>query len=306
MILQYSKLVFPDGNLQGLPTQLVAVITALALLFSSGCDGDSGQPQPGSDADTSRPSVTARPVPGAPPKPDELEPHPPDPTRVADWETFTYRTVKILYPEGHPMESTFYTFANVVRFGQRQLAQFLSYPPALDTVTIYYYTGPGQSIDLVGTYHPFASDDGIHFTPPSPYGAPLAMYILDKWQQHPPKYKFLREGLIALFDLSGQDYFEQTRQMFADTTRMISLLDLAADTTVNVNMERDLSGPAATFVTFVHYLGGPAAYRRLYHHQAAFPLAVTDVLNMAFPEAEMRWRQFVRNPPEADTTQSTD
>jgi hypothetical protein len=224
--------------------------------------------------------------------------------KYKDWMTYSYENVKIIYPPSHPLADNLETMAKGYTKATRQICRFLKISEPPDTIVIYFYTGFGQGREMTGREYPFADGSAIHFWLPSFYGPTLMQYLIHRWQDAEPKYPFLKHGLIALFDYSGQNYYQST-QGYRDENNFISLPELAVDTTVNSDTERHQSAEAATFVDFIVYHFGIAGLNRLYTAKAPFKEAVVEIFKMPVDSLEGLWLDFVKQQVEAiDTTKA--
>lgn len=213
--------------------------------------------------------------------------------RYANWKTVQFQNIKVVYPENHPQESTFVEMGQAYIYLQRKLHDLLGFPTITDTITVYYYTGYGQGRELTTQEYPFADSTAIHFWLPSFYGPPMMQYLLPRWAPDPPTNKFLKHGLISLFDLSGQKYHESTIGYINGKT-FISLDSLARDTSTNSNLERYQSGEAASFCAFVIGQYGPQALKDLYICPQPFDVCVRQTLMTSVDTLQSLWLGFVR------------
>lgn len=233
-----------------------------------------------------------------------------EPTKVSDnrfanWKTYPSQNIKIMYPAGHPQESTLGDMVNAYQYLFRKLNETLGMPPVTDTITVYYYTGYGQGRELTGQEYPFADSSGIHFWLPSFYGPTMVQYLLPRWAPEPPRQKFLKHGLISLFDLSGQKYHETTIG-YKNTGYFISLDSLSRDTSTNSTTERYQSGEAASFCAFIIGQYGPETLRELYLCPQSFDACVRQTMMMSVDTLESMWMSYVRlNVPKDSLRDST-
>lgn len=219
------------------------------------------------------------------------------------WETFTYENVKIIYPRGHPLVDSFHGMAQGYITAMRRNCQFLGINVPQDTLVVYYYSGFGQGREMTGREYPFADSAAIHFWLPSFFGPTLMQYLLPRWQDVEPKYRFLKHGLIALFDYSGQNYHQSTLNYLKDD-QFIPLKELAVDTTVNSDTERHQSAEAASFVDFLDYYFGMDGLNLLYRAREPFEQAVQGIFMMPVDSLERLWLDFVKERVELmDTTE---
>lgn len=213
--------------------------------------------------------------------------------RYANWKSVQFQNIKILYPVNHPQESTFTEMGQAYIYLQRKLQEILGFPAITDTITVYYYTGYGQGRELTTQEYPFADSTTIHFWLPSFYGPPMMQYLLPRWAPDPPKNKFLKHGLISLFDLSGQKYHESTIG-YINGKSFIPLDSLVRDTSTNSNLERYQSGEAASFCAFIIGQYGPQALKDLYICPQPFDVCVRQTLMTSVDTLQSLWLGFVR------------
>ncbi|MCK4302464.1 MAG: hypothetical protein KAW91_06795, partial [candidate division Zixibacteria bacterium] len=224
--------------LRGMCLWVMAIMFAVVVALS-GCGGDKEQTAAGED------------------------------NKYAEWETYTYQNICIVYPPGHPQVDNLYDMAQGYVAALKRNCLFLRIPVPEDTLVIYYYTGFGQGQSMTGRKYPFARDGCIHFWLPSFYGPTLMHYLLPLWLDKEPQYSFLKHGIISLFDYSGQNYNEMTHSKLQEGT-FVPLMELATDTTVDSNIERELSGEAASFVDFLVFTYGIEGLRLMYRAEAPF------------------------------------
>jgi hypothetical protein len=213
--------------------------------------------------------------------------------RYADWKSCTYQNIKIMYPPGHPQESTMTTMAAGYIGAMAKVNQVLGVPPLTDTLLIYYYTGFGQGRGMTGQEYPYADSTSIHFWLPSFYGPTMMQYLLPRWAPDPPRHKFLKHGLISLFDFSGQNYHASTIG-YKNAGELISLANLAVDSATNSNEERYESAEAASLCACILADYGPMALRELYLSNMSFDSSVSQVLGLSLDTLQMRWLNFVK------------
>lgn len=213
--------------------------------------------------------------------------------QFADWKTFTFQNIKIVYPANHPQESEFTSMAQAELYLFRKVAELLGTEQFADTLTIYYYTGYGQGRELTGQEYPFADSTAVHFWLPSFYGPPVMQFLLPRWAPDPPRHKFLKHGLISMFDLSGQKYHESTIG-YINAGTFIGLDSLAVDTSTNSNLERYQSAEAASLCAFILAEFGPHALRELYLSPLSFDSGVRQVCLVSVDTLETRWLNFVK------------
>jgi len=226
--------------------------------------------------------------------------------KYKDWKTYTYKNIKIIYPSGHPLVDSFHDMAQGYLTALRRDCQFLGIDVPQDTLVVYYYSGYGQGRKMTGREYPFADSTAIYFWVPNFYGPTLMQYLLPKWQNVEPKYPFLKHGLIALFDYSGQNYHQSTMNYFSEG-KFIPLKELVVDTTVNSDTERHQSAEAASFIDFIVYYFGIQGLEMLYRSRAPFEKTVEGIFMIPVDSLQGLWLDFVRERVEAmDTTKVTE
>jgi hypothetical protein len=213
--------------------------------------------------------------------------------KYAAWDTITVGKVKIIYPSGHHLAESFQSTGEGYPHAIGRICDFLDMVPPRETLLVYYYTGIFHGRAVTGKDWTFATDSAIHFWLPGYLGPPLVEYITERWVARDTKHRFLKEGMMTLFDFSGQNYFK-FMDNFLKTDSLIPLSKLAADTATNVYTERWQSAEAATFVDFVVYTWGAEGLRALWQTQDPFEKAVPKLLNISVDEMQEMWLEFVR------------
>jgi len=214
-------------------------------------------------------------------------------TRYTDWKTFNFQNIRILYPPGHPLESTLVSMAEGYVRSIKRVDELLGMAPFYDTLKVYFYSGYGQGRELTGQQYPFADSQAIHFWLPSFYGPTLMQYLLPRWAPDPPRHAFLKHGLIALFDFSGQNYHASTIGYW-NAREFIPLSKLATDTAVNSNEERFQSAEAASFCAYVLADFGPQALRELYLSPVSFDSSVMQTCFAPIDTVQSHWLNYVK------------
>ncbi|HWR82966.1 MAG TPA: hypothetical protein VN285_06670 [Candidatus Deferrimicrobium sp.] len=220
--------------------------------------------------------------------------------KYGGWQTFSHQNVRIVYPPGHPLEADIPEMAARYVVSIERNCRFFEMPVPVETLVVMYYSGFGQGPELTGRQYPFAFGDTIHFWLPSFLGPTLMQYLLPKWQNIEPKYPFLKHGLIALLDYSGQNYHSMT-QRYLNEGNLIHLAALAADTAVSSDTERYQSAEAASFVDFVATYFGIKGLEILYRARAPFESAVQGIFMMPVDSLEKLWLGFVNDVAPKDT-----
>jgi len=222
--------------------------------------------------------------------------------KYLDWKTYTYQNIKIIYPPGYPLVDEFDKMAANYIAGLNRNCRFFEIDVPDDTLVIYFYTGYGQGREMTGRMYPFADSVAIHFWLPSFPGPTLMQWLLPRWQNVEPKFAFIKHGLIALLDYSGQNYHKSTLR-YLEEGKFIPLRKLAVDTTINSDTERHQSAEAASFVDFISYYFGIQGLEKLYRIQSPFETAVEGIFEIPVDSLEGLWLDFVKERVEAlDTT----
>ena len=214
-----------------------------------------------------------------------------DTTAYADWQTVYYAPILFHYPEAHQEMGYFEDMATSFKLALGRCSNFFDVPVP-DTVEMYFYTGPGQCEEITGSVYPFVKDGVVHFTQPSYFGSPMAQFMIKKWVPKEPKFRFLREGAIALLDYSNQNYYQSTRD-YIDHDSLIGLAELAVDTTVNSDKERYQSALAATFVDYFTLRYGIVTLRALYSTDLPFDQAIAHATGKSVNQVQHDWLRFV-------------
>jgi len=204
------------------------------------------------------------------------------------WETYTYDRIKVYYPPTHPRADSMFDAAQVWLTLLERNAMFFGIDVPQDTVVIFYYTGFGQGREMTGREYPFVTDTAIHFWQPSFYGPVMARWVIRKWSDAEPRYPFLKHGLIALLDFSGQNYHRVTVQ-YVDSGTFIPLRELAVDTAVNSDKERVQSAEAASFVDFLVFSTSPQEFRVMYESPMRFDALVSRMFKISVDSLEAAW-----------------
>ncbi len=212
-------------------------------------------------------------------------------TLYANWKNYTYETVKIIYPEGHPLEDEFYPMAKGYITSTRKICNFLRIPTPNDSLKVYFYTGFGQGREMTGREWPSVDGNNLHFWLPGFMGTILTEYLIPKWHPEKPRYRFLKEGLMMLFDYSGQNYHEVTLN-FVDEDRLVPLIDLARDTTINAYAGSYPAGEAASFIAYFvdHY--GIDGLNELYLANEPFEEAVQHLFKTNVDVMQKKWLEY--------------
>jgi len=130
-------------------------------------------------------------------------------------------------------------------------------------------------------------------------------WILPKWSPVAPRYPFLRHGLIAMFDLSGQNYHQATH-LLLDSNQFISLRRLVIDTAVNSNTERLQTAEAASFVAFLMAYKGPNGLKQMYESDLSFDSLMRVEFGTAVDTVQAIWLTFAKKNVPAELTAKGD
>jgi len=221
--------------------------------------------------------------------------------RYANWRTYSYQQLLVKYPPNHPQEKNLESFSKGYMFAIDRITRELKIPAMTDTTTLFFYSGFGQGREITGRLYPFATDTAIHFWLPSFPGPVIVQYLLPKWSPVEPKYPFLKHGLIALYDFSGQDYHAMTLNFIRDSS-LIHLDSLALDATVSSDTERYQTAEAASFDAFVMGMFDVETLKALYETQLPFPDAVRNILGAEISVVEDAWLEYAMTLARKDTT----
>ncbi|MDF1543993.1 MAG: hypothetical protein P1R58_02690 [bacterium] len=212
-------------------------------------------------------------------------------TAYQNWSRITVGKVTMIYPPGHPHEPNMQSTAAGYESAQAQICNFFGIPVPTDSIYVYYYTGLGQGREMTGHEWVFADSNHIHFWMPSFLGVSLTDYLLPKWIAKEPKYSFLKSGLLALFDFSGNNYHESVLN-FIDRGHLISLDSLGRDTTSNINTERYQSAHAASFIAFYLDTYGKPSFEQLYQSEDEFAAAIKRLTSLETDSVQALWLNF--------------
>jgi len=208
-----------------------------------------------------------------------------------DWDMATHGNVKVFYPSYHVLANQ---MTESARLYGRQVAtscRVLQIPIPAETLVVYHYTGFGQGREMTGREYPFAEDSVIHFWTPSHRGTTVMHYLLPKWIDKEPTYEFLKHGLYVLLDASGKNYHSLTMNRVNDGS-FIPLVELAADTTVDSNLELHQSAEAASFVDFMLFSYGVRGLAFLYRAESDFAITVEGLMGLKADSLQAEWLDF--------------
>lgn len=209
----------------------------------------------------------------------------------ADWLTYTYQDYQIIYPAGHLHEDKLQTIIDGMEKVRPQVCNLLEMPVPTDSIRIYYYTGYGQGRSITGREWPHIVGDTFHLWRPSYPPVQMVEYILRKWQNYEPKFKFLKVGLMVLMDYSGVNYHGSTLNLVDDGI-LIPLADLAVDTAVNAYGERWQSAEAASFIAYLldHY--GNRGFFGLYRARGSFEETCMGLFSKSSATLQKEWLHY--------------
>ncbi len=209
-------------------------------------------------------------------------------SQYGDWIDYTYQHIRLHYPPAHPRESLIHDVAVSFEAALDRDSRFLGVLKPTEPIDIYYYTGFGQGRQYTGRQYPFVTDTAIHYWHPSFYGPVIARYMLRSYSEVEPRHEFIRQGIIALLDFSGQNYHQMTLDLI-EKGEFIPLDSLARDTSTNVDKERKQSAEAASFVDFLVYSAGPEALKGMYETQLSFDSAVKAMFRISVDSVQTLW-----------------
>ncbi len=211
-----------------------------------------------------------------------------DPQIFSDWKVTTYKNLRLLTPPNHPHS---YDLNRLVSsFGEAMVnaCRFLNINKPQDTITILFYTGPGQAREITGMNRSFALGDTLHHWPPNNLGLPIMKYLIPKWQDVEPRHKFLRNGLVTLLNNSGANFHKRTLDSYQNGG-FWPLRQLAVDSALNGYSERRESAMAASFVDFAVYRYGVGKLADLYRSEDEFGVAVEKIFGVSTADLQTQW-----------------
>lgn len=211
-----------------------------------------------------------------------------DPRLYNEWLVARHENIKALCPPEYVNASTLPSIAQGYYTVMTNDCRFLGVAVPRDTIVVLFYTGPGQAWDITGMNHSFYLGDTLHTWPPEKFGTPMIKYLLPRWESGEPKHQFLKHGIYALLDHSGDNYHEHSLANIRNG-RLNSLSALAASSGVNSDFERQESGMAASFVDFLVYRYGIDKLRALYRSQEPFDQAVEKVMGFPVTDLQSEW-----------------
>ncbi len=219
--------------------------------------------------------------------------------RFTDWQTYDVGRIRLFHPPKHQHEADFEKIATGYDRAVAKVSDLLKIDSLPDTITIFYFTGPNQGLELTNHSRPFADSEAVYYWPAYSRGVSLTQYLLKHWSHVEPTNKFLWHGLIALFDHAGENY-HQTTVGYASDTLFIPLAKLAVDGAINSDVERYQSAEAASFCAFLlaHY--GSEVLKTLYESPEPFLDYAPQLLQTSVEALEQDWLAFARanTPPQ--------
>jgi len=207
------------------------------------------------------------------------------------WLCFQQENVRIYHVPGHPQEANFGNVAAGYKAALNKVCSALNMPVPEGPIDVVFYTGWGQGREITGEEYPFVKDGVIHFWLPSYLGVTFMHWLLPQWIPTEPRHRFLKHGLITVWDYSGNDY-HLTLLKFRKAGRFIPLAQLAVDTTIDSNTERRQSSEAASFVSFVLGNYGPDTLKTMYQSELPFDTLVAYTLGVTTDSLEQLWVKF--------------
>ncbi len=182
-------------------------------------------------------------------------------------------------------------FAQRFAAARRLSSDRLGLEPIDDTMIVFLLTGPGQSQELLATFYPFARTEAVYFWQPSFIGPPVIDWLLAKHDLSQSDHAWIRHGIRAWLDWSGQNYHEAVER-FAAADSLLSLVQLDADTAVDSDRERYQSAHAASFVEWmVGAFGAPAVFT-VYQSKEPFAQTFLATTGIGLVRAEAAWATF--------------
>ena len=208
------------------------------------------------------------------------------------WQKQRFDNVVFIYSPEHANLEELKDYAKVFSALTRQTASFLQIEPP-DSLTIYFYPDAKHGITVTGFFAPFAEGEVIHFWLPSQIGQPIAKLLIPIWSNKEPKHRFLKHGIIALLDGSGENYHVRTMK-YVDSGQFVPLKKLAVDTSVDADRERYRSAMAASFVDYLVFDYGIFFFKELYESDSTFDSEVERIFKLPVDSLEKKWLEVVR------------
>ncbi|PWB72340.1 hypothetical protein C3F09_06800 [candidate division GN15 bacterium] len=213
--------------------------------------------------------------------------------RFKDWKTYDYGRIRLFYPPGHLHEKSFEEVAKGYDRATTMIGRILAMDSIPDTITVFYFTGPNQGLEMTNHARPYADSEAIYYWPAYSRGVSLTQFLLLKWSHVEPTNKFLWHGLVALFDHAGENYHKTTME-YAGDTLFIPLAKLAVDGAINSDIERYQSAEAASFCGYVIARYGPATMKTLYESPEPFLEFAPKLLQTSIDSMQTDWLAFAQ------------
>lgn len=215
-----------------------------------------------------------------------------DSTIYEDWLEYNYLNITIMYPADHAFASSMDEMARGYDAAIRRNIVFLGLDEFTDPLLVYYYVNNTAGFNSTGSHYPFATKEAVHFWQLYFYGPSLMEYMLYYWQDSEPEYRFLKEGIMAILDYSGNNYHEYTKKYILDST-VIGLDSLGGIPISGPLLRGADKACSASFVDFVAYYFGSGTLKQLYTASGSFETNVEEIFNMSPDSLETLWLGFV-------------
>jgi len=212
--------------------------------------------------------------------------------KYKDWVIANAPGVRIFHPPKYPEGWDFDRIAQMYSRGSKAIGQTLAIDSMPDTITVFYYTGPGQGMELTKQGRPFADSEAVYYWPAYAPGPSLTKFLLQRWSKvEPTANKFVWHGLLAFFDFAKENYHRTTLDYTKDTL-FIPLEKLAVDTTINSDVERYQSAEAASFVAFVIAQYSPEVLKQVYESTEPLAALSPTLFGKPIDSLAQEWRAY--------------
>ncbi len=208
------------------------------------------------------------------------------------WETAQYQNIKVVFPPGHLFTAQMTDNAKLYKTVLRRNAQFFRLPEPTDTIVMFYFTGFGQGQEITQSEFPSINGDTVYYWSGNTFGIPSAMYMLHKWTNVEPKYKFLYHGIMRLLDASGRDYHSMTFT-FIDSNKFMPLAELITNERTDYNWEAYQSAEAASFIDYFVFKYGIDNFKLLYESQLPFDSTVQSITKLNTKYLQKDWLKVI-------------
>lgn len=205
-----------------------------------------------------------------------------------NWEPYSLGTIRIMTPPSHHKKDELYDISKKYEATIRAACSFMDIPIPRDTLVVMYYTGPGQGERITGNLFMFVQNDTIHQWPPYHFGLGVMEYLIPRWIGKQSRFKFLKQGMMKLFDGSGRNYHKKTMEL-VDSSMFIPLRKLAVSDRVDARSEQLASAESASFVDYIVYAYGIQALKLMYLSQVDINATVNGIFGMTVNELEQAW-----------------